>query len=444
MQIPHRPREEVILVNRQRSGENCVGVFDVGGVKPSLVISANHPSAGANMTKIIAICPYCRRGGVRARTNAIGSIAHCPKCKSNFTILPEDNLPDWAVNAKPEAESFYQSSSPLAETRATAKLPDRTEPSPTVRADPKPKAKAPEEPKPAPEQPPTPQADAAHTSPPATPQAAPENETEESPPRAPADTAMVIALLMLALVGPTVLVSQLSPGRFIATPLAVVGLLGGLLCLGAEGRARLVAAVAAFLHFGLLIVLLCLPSWLNLESWQGSPAQEQKVPMAVPNAGGPALPADWVDGAKASWVYDDVRVSVRGASLGPIELVGPKGARRKTTESYLQLSLRITNAGVERRIPLSEWATGTLSKGVRLTDATGKEIPVKAFPAGWAPEQERSVQSGLFPGNSTDVLIAFAAPTAKGTYQLELSGAGVGGSQPVRFRLASEFLGVRP
>src|SRR5262245_53803782 len=92
------------------------------------------------MPKIIAICPYCRRGGVRAQATAIGASAHCPKCKSSFTVLPEDNPPDWAAKANAEAEFFYQSS-PLAETRAAKSLPDRTEPSPiaTAEAPPRPK-----------------------------------------------------------------------------------------------------------------------------------------------------------------------------------------------------------------------------------------------------------------------------------------------------------------
>src|SRR5262249_20662357 len=160
--------------------------------------------------------------------------------------------------ANAEAESFYQSS-PLAETRAAAALPDRTEPSPTVKADPKPKkAKAKEEPKePEPEQPPTPEADATSAS------EVPESALTSSlaAPVGPAvpKTGMVIALLLLILVGPTVLVSQLPPGRFVAIPLAVVGLLGGLFCLGAEGRARFTAALAAFLHFVTLAVLLFSP-----------------------------------------------------------------------------------------------------------------------------------------------------------------------------------------
>ena len=32
------------------------------------------------MATIVALCPYCRRGGVRAPERIIGSVATCPKC----------------------------------------------------------------------------------------------------------------------------------------------------------------------------------------------------------------------------------------------------------------------------------------------------------------------------------------------------------------------------
>lgn len=383
------------------------------------------------MPRIIAICPYCRRGGVRARDTAIGASAHCPKCKSSFTVLPEDNPPDWAAKANVEAEFFYQSS-PLAETRAAKSLPDRTEPSPVVTAE-----STPEKPKLE-----TPPASVSPVTPP--PQAV--STASGEPPRAPADTAMVIALAVLIMIGPTALLSQLPPGRFIAIPLSVVGLIAALLCLGAETKARLAAAAAAFLHFIMLVVLLFLPSWLNLEPWQGAPAEEeQKVPMAMPNDGGPGQPAEWVDGGTSSWEFNDARVSVRGAFIGPAELVGPKQAKRKTKETYLQLSVRVANTGAARRIALSGWATGDSFAGVRFTDPTGNEVKLKTFTGGWTPELEHPVQSGLFPSKSTDLVLLFEGPLTKsGTYQLELPGVAFESAQPVRFRFTSAFLGVRP
>ncbi|VTR94031.1 unnamed protein product [Gemmata massiliana] len=64
-------------------------------------------------------------------------------------------------------------------------------------------------------------------------------------PDAATDTSFLLALGALTLVGPTVLASQLPFGRLIALAVAAIGLVGGLLCLGAEGRARVGGALAA-------------------------------------------------------------------------------------------------------------------------------------------------------------------------------------------------------
>jgi len=36
---------------------------------------------------ILAICPYCREGKVRAPDRAVGLSATCPKCFNCFTII---------------------------------------------------------------------------------------------------------------------------------------------------------------------------------------------------------------------------------------------------------------------------------------------------------------------------------------------------------------------
>jgi hypothetical protein len=404
------------------------------------------------MLNIIAICPYCRRGGVRAQTKAIGSIAHCPKCKSNFTILPEDNLPDWAAKAKPEAESFYQSSSPLAETRATAKRPDRTEPSPIVRADPKlkKKAKAKEEPK-EPEQPPTPT-----QTPEATPEVAPtlvgavapqvtpESHSEETLRRLPTDTGMVFALLALILVGPTILVSQVPYGRAIGIVLAVVGVLGGLLSLGAEGRARLTGIAAAGLHVLLLAIFLFFPSLLGLDSWGGAKTDEVVEQSFVVDrkTGLPAkgTPLGWIEAGKESWQTNEMQVAVVSATVGPVELRNATGEKKTTKERYLQVSVRVVNLAAPREVPLTGWAAGGNLDGVRATDSNGKPLPPAAFDAGWTPDRGRPATK-LSPAHSSEVKFVFAALPPKTDYvRLELPGSAIGHTGDIRFRLGAGSL----
>src|SRR4051794_39902147 len=41
---------------------------------------------------IIAVCPYCHEGKVRAPERAIGLSATCPRCMSCFTLVASDEL----------------------------------------------------------------------------------------------------------------------------------------------------------------------------------------------------------------------------------------------------------------------------------------------------------------------------------------------------------------
>src|SRR5262245_37369789 len=216
------------------------------------------------MPTIVAICPYCSAGGVRAPESAVGASATCPKCGSSFTVMPSDQVPSWASGtpaagggtAPNPTPAPGPTAAPSAETLPAAAMPDVTEPSPVSPDEEKPKRKA----KPAP-------AAGAETEPPA--------------PAEPADVGLVLALVALILVGVAVVASQFPFGRFIAAVVAGLGLAGGLASLGAEGRARLYGGLAAGLHFLILVVVLLLPSWLNLDPWRGSPTEEPKGPQAV-------------------------------------------------------------------------------------------------------------------------------------------------------------------
>lgn len=362
------------------------------------------------MPTIVAMCPYCRAGGVRAPATAVGSLATCPKCRSSFTVIPSDEpLPGATVPSAPRGGS--------GETRAAAALPDVTEPSPVLTEDEGKKAKR--KPKPAVEAPP-----------------APAPEPEE--PAEPTDFGMMLALGAIILVGPAVLASQLPFGRYVATVLAAVGLVGGALCLGAEGKARRIAAGAVLLHFVALVVFVFLPGWLNLDPWSGPPpSDEPKGPLAVELATGtttPLTPNNWLDAGRYGWQLRDARVSAR-AAVGPIELTGPKGAKRTTKEQYLSLTLQVRNVGFDREIPLSGWAAGEGANGVQVLDANGKPLALATFEGGWAPDRARTVGRAT-PGQAPEVLLLFVAPPAKTDHvRVHLSGAAIGApEEEIRFR----------
>lgn len=377
---------------------------------------------------IVSVCPYCRSGCTVAADRDLGTDASCPRCRRDFVVIPTVDPPAWALagntvdpNAAPPAASPPRPrtwEAPAAETRPHLTDSDITEPSPVLKAE----------------------------SEPVTPisLAAPVFEPEAAPGTA-ADTAFVLGLVAAILFGAGLLATLLPFGRAIGLVLTGAGLLLALVAALGEGRAKWVGIGVVVLNAGAVLALLVAPGWFRLDPWQGAPAVEAPAVQAVNHDTGTAAPADWVDGEKASWEAADVRVTVHGAFVGPVELVGPKGAKRKTKESGLQISLRLANSGVERRIPLTGWAGGATPDGVRLIDPAGKEVRPKTFPAGWVPDAEGEPHTGLFPGKTANVLLVFDVSSGgAGSFQLELAGAAVGLEPPVRFRLSSAFLGVRP
>jgi hypothetical protein len=362
---------------------------------------------------VVAVCPYCRAAGVRAWSAAVGSSATCPKCKSNFTIVADEKLPAWAT--KPAA--------PPAPDAATLFPTDTPPPSD---APPEPMWSSPL-------------------------MAAEPAETEAEPPTLPAigqtEAFQAVALVAIILVGPTVLASNLPYGRAIAILLAVLGLLAGLVCLIGQGKARLVAAAAVSLHGVLLVAVLFRPALLGLDPWRGTdPSPKPTEVRSVPHGKVESQTAgDAVDGAGASWVLGDVGVNVRRGHVGPVELVDIKGAKRKSREIGLQIVIRATNLGGERRIPLAGWMKGESLADVRLLDSSGKEVKRKSFPADQIPFRGRLTPDTLVPRESVDALLVFEAPSGKqGEFLLELPGSAVGVDRPIRFRLPASFLGFRP
>lgn len=380
------------------------------------------------------MCPYCRVGGVKAPDRAVGWSATCPNCKSSFTIVATETVPASRPGAPPPPPPTREPARPpVEETRPHALADDVTEPSPVLKPEPP-------EPRPA-----------------AAPQAAAAVSAPDAAEMAGDRTAFVIALVALTLFGVGVLASQFPFGRVIGLALCGVGAVGGAVCLGAEGRARLVAVAAAVLNLVAVALLLFAPSWLGLDAWRGAPdAGEPKQVLALGHGTNTVAPADWVDGSRASWGYGDIRVTLVSAVIAPVELTGPNGATRTTKEQYLQLLLRIANTGVERRVELSGWAAGR-AEGLRLTDPAGKALKVKTFDPGWEPPSKPK-PGGLFPGKNAEVLFVFEPPPPPPNLprknetaprveflRLELAGSGVGlEEQPVRFHIPGSILTSRP
>jgi hypothetical protein len=147
----------------------------------------------------------------------------------------------------------------------------------------------------------------------------------------------------------------------------------------------------------------------------------------------------WLDAARFSWEYKDVRVTVRSAHLGPVELLGPMGAKRSPKMQYLHLRLRVVNTGVEREIPLSGWAAGRNSESIRVVDSKGQVLKPATFDEGWQPTRGK-VSERLFPDQSSEPHLIFTTPSSKiESLRLELSGSAVGLTEAIRLQIGSGF-----
>ncbi len=379
------------------------------------------------MSQIVAVCPYCRQGGVRAPKTAIGDSVTCPKCKSNFTVVPTDGpLPE--MEAEPPRGTDNRSDH--GETTETRPITGWTEDGVTAESQP---------------------AWAAAPSPASCAAIAPTSSTttpsDEEAPTAP-DLATVLALVAAIGIGLAVIATQFPIGRWIGGGIAAVCLVLGLLTLGAEGRVRLWGGLAAAGHALLLLLIVFLPSWLNIEPIAASSGLPD-VPVRYDHATAQRhilATEEWIPAGQASWEYRGLRVTVSQATVGPLELRGPKDGRSWTKESYLQLQLTVGHVGMEDRKRLTQWAAGQ-AEGIRLRDAAGRELsPARlTLPAGWTWDRGQPLEH-LLPDQSSRVRLVLEPPGSKsGPLQLELSGAALGfAEQVLRFRVEPRPAGVGP
>lgn len=324
---------------------------------------------------IVATCPYCRKARFRLPDKALGLSATCPKCRSSFTVTDAEPVVD--TSAAPE--------STVAEAPIT------------------------------------------------TPAVAP-----SGPPPLAERTGLGPALVGLICFGLAGLATQFPYGRFVLVGMGVIGFLAAAIgLLMAEGKKH-VPLIAMGLNALAVLIGLALPGVLGLEGWQPPTLADDrwKVRAAGFDGGNPA-PAEWVDASRSAWLCDDVKVSVPSVAYGPVELGGPKGAKRWSKERSLQIRVRLTNSGVERKIDFLGWSPPPAPNvpGPTLTDAQGKKLNLRRFDGDWKPDPASFTTTGLFPGKSAEDVLYFEPPGQPSDLKLELPGAPAGTTEPIRLTI---------
>jgi hypothetical protein len=325
---------------------------------------------------IEVLCPYCRRGRVRAPETLVGRSVACPSCSSSLTIAPDSVMP----------------SSPRSADTVTAPAAETAIAISAVASEPE------------------------------------VDDSRGNPALAPALIAITLGSIGFGL-------SQLPYGRISASILGGLGLIVGLISLSVMEHKRILPAVATGINAIVLVLALLLPSWLGITSWRPvKEVDDSGTVRAVGLTDGVASPADWVDVSKSAWQRDDVRVSVTGVSIGQIELVGPKEKRRWTKEKFLQVRLKVENVGVSRAIDFRGWSAGP--QGPKLIPPTGESVGIKTWEDGWAAPAKPAA-ANLFPGRGTEQTLIFPYPaTGSGPLRLELPAAAFGGTESVRLQLS--------
>jgi hypothetical protein len=351
---------------------------------------------------IVAICPYCRVGGVRASEGSIGKTATCPKCHSNFTIIADRTSTRRKKNksSEPEPEA---STAPLS----LSELPSLVSGELAVPDLPAPK---PIEAK-------------------------------------PTDPILLWALLGSILIGPISLAFQLPAARALCLGMAGVGVILAILAMRTRGSSRTLPALMLLCQLLIVIVLVFLPKMLGVESDRTAEIFREATQFHAGQPDKKEAPEsnEPIDASNASWQSGDVKVSIPRLFVGAVELTDAKGAKRRSKESSLQIVVRSVNRGFARRLSLTGWVTGQSFEGVRLSDSSGTEIKLKSLPAGSTPTRLEPLPEKLLSGQSVETILIFDLPSGRKNdfFVLELPASSLSATGTIRFRLPSSLMGGR-
>jgi hypothetical protein len=150
----------------------------------------------------------------------------------------------------------------------------------------------------------------------------------------------------------------------------------------------------------------------------------------------------WVDASRGAVQQGRVRVLLTGVAVGPADLKAKSG-KRPSRERYLVVRVRVSHVGGGGPFTFAGWgnpASADEKNLPRLTDSAGKAYARPALESGAEVDgQERDAP--VFPGNSTDDVLLFAAPDAGvESLRLELPASACGGSGAYRLSVPKSMI----
>ena len=234
------------------------------------------------------------------------------------------------------------------------------------------------------------------------------------------------------------LVAALTHERFLTLGLGLAGLLCGVVGLFlslSKQQESVLASAGLIVSLPPVLVAVLVPDWLGLHLLGNQPKSVAPSGIAAlaPNgrsdfrraAEGEKL---WVDASQDALHLGDVRLRVRSAVVGLVELEPNKGKKTPAVRG-LTVGLRLTNAGLTRKISYTGWGGDSPDAKPILRDDNGKSYAPKTFPSGWIVKG-RANDAAIPPGKSLDDTLVFEPPPATIRYlhlELPASAAGVNG-----------------
>lgn len=350
----------------------------------------------------IAECLHCRGSRFQVPNKKRGTFEHCPKCDREFLLVPQSSVDSQLVayNFDPTEDDDPDEPTaavPLPELQPTTVAVAELQPEPVV-------------------------------APPIVVESQPAHIEPSS-----IEPATVGALVALGLFGFSILVSQFPYGRFVAGPIAVLGVIIAAFAWLALERRQWLGALALALNLLAVLLVTALPSWLGLSTWTPSedPEAAPKPVTAVGRDGSLPQVADSVDASKAVWQQGDVRIAVTHATIGAWDPEAKTAEKRK--ERALRIGLKVANVGVARTIDFTGWKLVPPDEP-KLAQA-GKVLSVRA--------SSHTGTSIIFPGKSAECDLTFVVPTGKDDLQLELAPSAFSGTDTVRFSIPRAFVSGR-
>jgi hypothetical protein len=378
----------------------------------------------------VAECNFCRLVMRGVPDHRLGSTVECPRCKSSFTLAPV---------ADPEATlarvSHSLSSPAPAEPAAEA-------PAPTAIAT-------------------APRAAPVSTDEPADLDTRPltslvedEPAEEPEPPAAPVQrfpNLPGLAAFLLACFA--FLAGWLFQSGLATLAIGLVSLLlavMGFVFSSLVPSRRILPAFGVAVSLPALLIPVLVPSWLDLPPLGSPPRPTERdgqAAMSLSGTGGLRRVLEgetpWVDASQDALHAGDVRLRISSAVVGSASFA-PVPGKVPPGDRCLVIGLRVTNAGVLRKIAYNGWDSGDKDRGrPMLRDDQGKTYAAKTFGPGWVVKG-RAGSATIPPGKTLDDVLVFEAPPATVAYlRLELPGAPVGAKGKLQMEIPQHMIAFR-